>query len=518
MSNTRAQLFTDSMNIFEKMEIIRESFPKDFEELQAYKDVMKKENNLSTVEVKEIMTQQVNLWIQCKNWKDKDAYTLKKEEVEKEWFKHNRTVSYVRVFDGKYNFYKAKDAREFFKNVKMDREVNGKIKSVCFFDIWSEDPNIRTYEDIIFNPDPKFNDCRFLNNFDGFELDRIEPKGDIEENIKDFTKLIKHIFVDEIGFDYFMAWLNHIITKPHIKTDRAIVLYSEINGMGKNSIVDLCEKIISTKYVSKIENIEDLTRKFNANMENKFFIYGDEIKARARGLANELKSIITRKMMTLERKNQDPVYIPDYNNYIFTTNNEMAFKLDETDRRYFMVECPEQKLQKEDYDNFYKAMNDKNKLCSFFHYIKKIKPKYSINTENPPVNGYKKRIMSESIPAYYQIFYRSFYTIFDEDELTAVDFMERVKKFCKDNYLNQEFTLTKVGTALNKTFSEFCKTDNHKHRVYDFTDEIKLHKTLHGFNEDFYQLYLGDIDENVKEIIEKLKKAKPKVIKKSDLD
>ena len=100
-----------------------------------------------------------------------------------------------------------------------------------------------------------------------------------------------------------------------------------VGGIGKNSIIECLTKIFN-KYSGKIESIDDITNKFNINLCNKLFIYGDEITAKASKLYDKLKNIITRTELNLERKGVDPEKINDYANYIFTTNNENAFKIE----------------------------------------------------------------------------------------------------------------------------------------------------------------------------------------------
>ena len=76
------------------------------------------------------------------------------------------------------------------------------------------------------------------------------------------------------------------------------------------------------------------------DMTNKLFIYGDEINANAKKV---------RPTQNLEKKVIDSIEIDDYSNYIFTTNNENCFKVEEGDRRLLMVKCPDNALDKEDY-------------------------------------------------------------------------------------------------------------------------------------------------------------------------
>ena len=82
------------------------------------------------------------------------------------------------------------------------------------------------------------------------------------------------------------------------------------------------------------------------------FIYGDEINANAKRVSDKLKQVITRPTQNLEKKGVDSIELNDFTNYMFTTNNENCFKLDQDDRRYLMVKCPNIPLDKSFYTEF----------------------------------------------------------------------------------------------------------------------------------------------------------------------
>ena len=107
---------------------------------------------------------------------------------------------------------------------------------------------------------------------------------------------------------YFLDWISRMIQDPSKKTEWAIVLYSKIGGVGKNCMTDCLVKLIG-EYSGFVSNIEDITKKFNAELCNKIFIYGDEINASAKKVADELKKVITGKEKNMERKGFDAIKI-----------------------------------------------------------------------------------------------------------------------------------------------------------------------------------------------------------------
>ena len=141
-----------------------------------------------------------------------------------------------------------------------------------------------------------------------------------------------------------------------------------IGGVSKNAITDALCKLFK-KYSGHITNIDDITKNFNTHLTNKLFIYGDEINANAKKVSDKLKQVITRPKQNLEKKGIGSIEIDNYSNYIFTTNNENCFKIEEGDRRFLMVKCPDKALEKEDYKAFYNYINDPNNICELYNYF-----------------------------------------------------------------------------------------------------------------------------------------------------
>jgi len=163
--------------------------------------------------------------------------------------------------------------------------------------------------------------------------------------------------------------LSHIIQKPYIKSKVAIVFYSHTKGVGKDSIIEGIKALLGIEYFGKLNDIEDINKKFNDNIVNKFMVYGEEITANAKKMIDKLKEAITRTTCNLEKKGIDAISVNDYSNYFFTTNGKNSFKIEQGCRRLGMVECNETKLSTEFYTNFYNEINDNVKIKQLFKFF-----------------------------------------------------------------------------------------------------------------------------------------------------
>ena len=324
-----------------------------------------------------------------------DIYYDYKKDFEKHFFKIEEPILYVYNNNDKIKFYDIRALTEYCcdKYVKdFTEKTSSGYGKINFINKWRLDENKRKYNKIIFNPniDDSLN-LGCYNLFKGFKY-----SNGVNESIKtkdfSFFKILKHVCNGKLEYRYIKEWISHIIQKPYKKTNVAIILYSKIGGISKNAIIDGLIKLLEG-YTSKIESIEDITNRFNENQCNKLLIYGDEINAGATKLADRLKSIITRTELVLEKKGHDSIILNDYTNWIFTTNNELAFKIEENSRRMFMIECTDKRLEKEEYEKYYNEINNIDNLQKIFNYFNHYnKFKYNIGVSPVPNTKYKNRL------------------------------------------------------------------------------------------------------------------------------
>ena len=72
----------------------------------------------------------------------------------------------------------------------------------------------------------------------------------------------------------------------------------------------------------------------------------------------------------MEKKGYDAQKIKDHSNYLFTTNNEHCFKIEEEDRRYLMIRCTNERKTDDFYTEFYKELDDEYKIKQLFKFFK----------------------------------------------------------------------------------------------------------------------------------------------------
>ena len=415
-----------------------------------------------------------------------EQYNQYKDEFEKDFFKLNNPLRYCKQASDEVIFYN----KENFKEYMIDKYINDEFD---FCEKWRKDPVKRVYDKIVFNPATVGHTKTDYNLFQGFccDNDNVYDFKDFEETSK-FFQLLKYLCNDEAQYKFTKSWIAHIIQTPKKKTNTAIVFYSEIGGIGKDAIIDGLLKLFG-QYAGKVEKIDDLTKQFNANLCNKLFIYGDEINANAKKIADLLKCIITRTEQNMEKKGIDTVKIADYSNYMFTTNNELCFKLDEQDRRYFMIRCPDIPLEKQEYIDYYSYIEDEEEIKKLFSYLKVVQLDYDIGIERAPMTKYKETIVYETKPAYIQMLYKRTGD-FCGQKIKSSTLCEMSKEYAKKQYLSSNYSITEYGTKIKKYIEVFMKK-SHGVNLYTFPSLNELRAHLYKIDKEYYK-YINNIPEN----------------------
>tara|TARA_R110000868_G_scaffold263649_1_gene522306 strand:- start:4 stop:2154 length:2151 start_codon:yes stop_codon:yes gene_type:complete len=420
------------------------------------------------------------------------VYDEMKVKFEEKVFKLYNPISYViendKGFQSVNNINLNEWAMGQYSLEKLDKE--GNIKNVSFVDEWRKDKNIRAFDFIDFEPNvEKIKDKKIYNLFKGFKY--VDGPACIENESAFLLHLKRVSNNDDVVYEYLKQWIAHIIQKPWMKTNTAVVLYSDTKGSGKNSIITGIEKLLGSELVGEIAGIEDIMKNFNSHLCNKLLIYGDEINGKAKEVNNRLKAIITRETQNLEAKGKDSIRVSDKSNYIFTTNDRDAFKVEDGDRRLFMVNCLEKEMiNKNEYYEYIQSHDEMSKLFNFF---KNYNLTYKIGIDKAPDTEYKMSLNMESKPAYYKYMFLHA-GVLAEDRHTSNEIFNMVKDYAKSNYLISSFTIKTFGLFMREVFGEYnIKPKNVS--TYDFS-KLKMediNKILQTYDEKYFN-YINDLD------------------------
>jgi hypothetical protein len=179
------------------------------------------------------------------------------------------------------------------------------------------------------------------------------------ENFSPIEPLLAHLHDVLVAgrndlFEYLANWLAQIIQKLQEKLGTAIVFQAE-QGCGKNIFTDfIISHLIGSKLAFTINDIKQITDRFNVVMKNKPLTVCDEMGnfGRCYKTNDKLKSLITQAKQNIECKGIDTITIHNYNNYIMQSNNPWPVRVEASDRRlYVVIACSKHKIADYEYFN-----------------------------------------------------------------------------------------------------------------------------------------------------------------------
>jgi hypothetical protein len=350
-----------------------------------------------------------------------------------------------------------------------------------FVDIYMKSKDCFTYERVDFVPNKEECPEDVYNLFDGFEAEKLASKfpdmtmEKAMKNSKDIIQLFDYLTGGHS--DYMMKCLGAIIQTPWNKTQIANYIRDEGEltrsggGVGKNLAFDFFgNKILGEKYYYVVSDNSELYGSFNGMFEGKLLILVEEASG-TDNLKNSagLKSRITKKKITVNRKGKDQYQLNDYTNYVFTTNQMNAIPVDKNDRRFAIYDANTcMRGNKEYFKSLVKEMENEEVIYSFFYYLKNLK------TYDNPVD------FKDSVPI--TSAYRDIRKMNTSPVLRWLSNIETLNKVIKenkgnelyDNYTNwvvnngegsgeKLLTQTKFGTMISKSSAfkkEHKKTGN----------------------------------------------------------
>ena len=194
----------------------------------------------------------------------------------------------------------------------------------------------------------------------------VEPE---QGNVKPFKDLLKYLCPDIAIRKWFKQWLAYPLQHPGAKMNTAVLLYSIRQGTGKTFLGTIISDIYGDHNAITIGQRE-LTASFNSWAAEKQFVLGEEITGSDRPKdADKIKALITQRKILINKKYQPEYVLDDHTNYLFTSNNVTALKLETEDRRVCVIDANGTKPDDAFFakiDNWYR---NENGVSHLFHYL-----------------------------------------------------------------------------------------------------------------------------------------------------
>jgi hypothetical protein len=285
-------------------------------------------------------------------------------------------------------------AKERMELIKLSKFGN---KDVTAWQIFKEYSELFIFDEFCFyyNKNPKA-----FTYFRGYDYELVEEFD--HKIIEPFLNHIKEVICngDDILANYLNSWFSLILRDPSCKLTTALVILGE-QGTGKNVFTDVWSELLGRYACRNITDIDHITGKYNATIENKKLIVCNELQSVEQSKymnSDKLKTILTENTFTCRDLYLSAREADNVANFIFVSNNLNPLKIENRDRRYVVLKTSNKRMQNTKYfrelcssftEEFYNQL--------FTYYMQKVELK-GFEYREIPMTEAKQDIIDASKP------------------------------------------------------------------------------------------------------------------------
>lgn len=332
----------------------------------------------------------------------------------------------------------------------------------------------------------------------------------VKKEFKHIYLLLQNIFKNDEYISYFINWFSTIINIRQKMGVAFIIKGSQ--GTGKNFLFDhLIKKAFyvsdNAEYTTIVDN-DRLRNKFNGWLEQSLFVCFNEIKGDFRDnatTADSLKSLITDSKIQIERKGRDSQELHTFFNSIMFSNHSIPFQVEPGDRRFFVIETNNKKLDNVVRDELNISMSDyvnnfDEESHEFLKYIISIKYDVSkartalntrekdalIDATTPRLTRFSHLVKNQDIVTLFNEFQELYsnkdmpLNLFNQSLKAFLNDVKRGRlaisslKFAYEHYVNMKNDKTKVERDLTGEFGKSLKSSGHSYKKLSTTKSIDI--------------------------------------------
>lgn len=360
-----------------------------------------------------------------------DYLTNKKTFEETNFKLLDETLYCEETHDNRLIRRKQKVLFERFRNLHFYNEEDDKLCE--FVGVWTKDKDLRSYKSVgvypegapvnVYNMWRGFHADKFVNAY--IEQDKIVDKySSVMGDCSMFINLVRRLCnYDDTISDYVFKVLAQIIQYPHIKINIALVIKS-FQGAGKDTLYKILEKVIGSRYCFNTADVDrDLFGRFNDAIENKILIALNETSVvESSKHAQKFKDFISCSVDKIEEKGLGLREVRSMCRYFVFTNSDFAIKVEERERRLFVIDCKQPQLSLEESVIIYNAMENERNIATFYQYLLNIDIEGYDFVRNRPITQYQEDLKEASLPTEH-LFLRDYCQRSDrQDKIFTSDF------------------------------------------------------------------------------------------------
>lgn len=229
--------------------------------------------------------------------------------------------------------YKNKVIKVQTKHTDEDGNTSVECYERTYYEVWSKDPTMREYDEVVFDVDTKAVPKTTFNLFEGFGM---QFKGLQKQDVS-LEPVFEHIRslvnYNEEAFNLHIAMLAQIFQEPW-KLPHVTQIFVGEQGIGKDEYANFLSMVVGEQYFLMTGNIDHMTGKFNSLLGGKVIVCINETDPKeSKERQENIKHMITAKKIYIEKKHKDPVEQKNSIRYFWFSNRAFAFPVEPGARR-----------------------------------------------------------------------------------------------------------------------------------------------------------------------------------------
>jgi hypothetical protein len=241
-----------------------------------------------------------------------------------------------RLSDNKWELRPVNDVIGLCSN--FPKFLNDEGKPTKFIQLWLEDPDRATYENMTFCPFSKNPPKISNNNFNTFI--EFSQGGSIETDFVTTFLLpltLELCECNEILQTYLLNWIAHLIQYPE-ELPEVMIVFKGREGNGKDTLGQIITKILGNKYTHYTDKQGEILGKFNSSAKEKLLITLNEgTDTDAMTYVEPMKHFFCARQISIKGECKEPYMANNYARGIMNSNNVRPIQVTDTNRRFFVV-------------------------------------------------------------------------------------------------------------------------------------------------------------------------------------
>jgi len=166
----------------------------------------------------------------------------------------------------------------------------------------------------------------------------LQPSSEVAQKPCSFEAMLNFAVLDPAQRMMLLDWIAWNLQNEGSKPNWAIMLYSETKGTGKSTVAKVLTALFGLENTASTNGIKPLTQRFSADTLDRKLVVAEEVHISSHSAeGNALKDLITNTVISVERKYQPIVTIPQTSCFLFMTNHKPLW-LEGGERRYYIID------------------------------------------------------------------------------------------------------------------------------------------------------------------------------------